>query len=103
MFLLLYFCNFTNLYLSINTIVLKLSFRYYSGKIRGGTRASLSEASKIWGDDSPRPSRTAYDSKCLKYHNLNCLYKRAVIKFRFTLNIQSALIQRKQLNIKNKF
>ena len=35
------FCNFTNLHLSINTIVIKLSFSYGSGKILGkGARVS---------------------------------------------------------------
>ena len=48
MFLLLFFVIFTNLYLSINTIVLKTYFSYESGKIY--------EASIIfWGGGTPYP------------------------------------------------
>ena len=48
----------TNLYLSIKTIVLKLSFSYESGKILGARAPTLSEASKIWGSISS--TATAY-------------------------------------------
>ena len=53
------FVIFTNLYLSINTIDLKLSFSYESGKILRNTLPPT-EVGKIGEARTPRPSRIVY-------------------------------------------
>ena len=71
---LLCFVYSTKLYLSINTIVLKLFFSYESGKYWGGGALTLqSEASKILGGTAP--SQALHEPPMIRLNVSYIIYK----------------------------